>query len=111
MPLRCVGRSRAHIAEPGHSFARLLEERLGLTLAAVEAEDDDRLFLAIRCKSDADAKRRFDAINSARTMALIENPDETALAHVHLGQWMARRHGRALLLFWPSIEVELITLH
>jgi hypothetical protein len=90
------------------SFARLLL-RQGHPIAAIQEQCGEKFFLAICCKSRADARRRTDDIRLAIALAVyVANDNDTTLAHLDLGQWKARRVGRYLLLFWPSIEVRLL---
>lgn len=88
------------------SFARMLE-RHGHPIAAIQEQRGERLFLAICCESDIEARIRTDLIRLAMKLSVVTN-DEPGLAHLDLGDWKARRVGSKLLLFWPSIEVQLL---
>lgn len=81
--------------DPKRSFALMLI-RQGHSVVAVRETGGERLYLAISCKSSADAKRRTVEIESGIVLLGIK---------LQLGAWMARRTARGLLLFWPSVEL------
>jgi hypothetical protein len=93
------------VAYKHQSFVRMLLS-LDIPLAAVREQNGDRLYLAMVCKSTAQADRRTVEI----VEALAEQPE--LLADLDLGRWRARRiRPSRLLLYWPGIEVESVHLH
>ena len=95
------------VAQRHEPFVRLLLD-LGLMLAVVPLPDA-RLCLGVRCRSEPQARRTTaDILGELLLIDLIE-PDQ--LDGLNLGEWMARRVGRRLTLYWPVIEVRQETVH